>query len=201
MEKELNTNVQPRKLSREEKNRLKILHSARELFIEHGVAFVNMHQIAKEAGVGQATLYRRYKEKGEICVDIIHEECASFFEKVEKYLDETTDLTSLDRLYHVMECFVEFLQPRVPWLCSISRASSDHEPLQSPLYQWMRKICRELMEEAVERNELTEFDVNYTVEILLAALFNIDFHIKQEGFSTEQILNGLQRIFITGLKS
>jgi hypothetical protein len=33
---------------------------ARELFIKNGVYNVNMHQIAKTAGVGQASLYRRY---------------------------------------------------------------------------------------------------------------------------------------------
>ncbi len=187
-------------LSKDEIIRRRILESARMLFIEQGVESVNMHQIAKMAEVGQASLYRRYTEKGDICMDIVLEECQPLFDEVKAYLDQSAQIAISDGLYQVIIKFVTFTEAKVPWLCSISRATPGYRPLQSPLYQSMRNTCRELLNEAVERGEVAEVDVFYTVEVLLAALHNIDFHIRDQGFSTEEILLGLHRIFIEGLK-
>ena len=187
-------------LSKDEAIRRRILESARMLFIEQGVESVNMHQIAKMAEVGQASLYRRYTEKGDICMEIVLEECQPLFDEVKAYLDQSTDILILDRLYQVIIKFVTFMEAKLPWLCSLSRATPGYRPLQSPLYQSMRNTCRELLNEAVERGEVADVDVFYTVEVLLAALHNIDFHIRDQGFSTKQILLGLHRIFIEGLK-
>jgi AcrR family transcriptional regulator len=187
-------------LCKDEVIRRRILESARMLFIEQGVESVNMHQIAKMAEVGQASLYRRYTEKGDICMEIVLEECQPLFDEVKTYLDQSTEISLLDRLYQVIIKFVTFVETKAPWLCSVSRATSEYRPLQSPLYKWMRKTCRELLNEAVERGEVADLDVLYTVEVLLTALHNIDFHIRDQGFSTKQILIGLHRIFIEGLK-
>ncbi len=92
------------------------------------------------------------------------------------------------------------METKLPWLCAVSRATPGYRPLQSPSYQWMRNTCRELLNEAVQKGEVADLDVLYTVEALLVALHNIDFHIHDQGFSTNQILLGLHRIFIDGLK-
>ncbi|MDQ0889818.1 AcrR family transcriptional regulator [Paenibacillus sp. V4I9] len=189
------------KIPREEVNRRRILESARALFIEQGVESVNMHQIAKAAGVGQASLYRRYTEKGDICLEIVREECQPLFDEVQAYLNQSQETIPLDRLYQVIVRYVSFLESKVPWLCAVSRASTGHRPLHSPLCQWMRNTCRNLFDEAVVRGEVSEVDIPYTVEALLAALHNIDFHIHDEGLMTKQILQGIRRIFIDGLKA
>lgn len=186
--------------STDEVLRRRILASAKTLFIEQGVENVNMHQIAKLAEVGQASLYRRYTEKSDICMEIVGEECQPLFEEVKVYLDQSADVAPLDRLYQVIVKFVVFLEAKAPWLCAVSRASSGFRPLHSPLYQWMRTTCRDLLNEATHRGEVVDVDVLYTVEALLAALHNLDFHIQDQGFLTKRILQGLHRIFIEGLK-
>jgi AcrR family transcriptional regulator len=53
----------PRPLRRDaERNRERILSAARELFVEHGLA-VGVDEIARRAGVGMGTLYRRFPNK------------------------------------------------------------------------------------------------------------------------------------------
>lgn len=178
----------------------RILNSARTLFIEHGVENVNMHQIAKMAGIGQASLYRRYTEKGDICIDIVRNECQPFFNDVQAYLEHSAELPVLDQLYEVIIRFVTFIEAKASWLCSVSRSTSGYRPLQSPLYQWMRTTCRGLLNKADQQGEIADVDIRYTTEILLAALHNIDFHTKDQEFSTQQVLTGLHRIFIQGLK-
>ena len=48
-----------------EQNRERIVEAARELFAERGID-VTMEEIAREAGVGVATLYRRYPTRAEL---------------------------------------------------------------------------------------------------------------------------------------
>ena len=45
----------------------RILEAARELFTANGLEAVSMYAIAKRAGIGQGSLYRRFSDKGEIC--------------------------------------------------------------------------------------------------------------------------------------
>ncbi|MGZ0041384.1 TetR/AcrR family transcriptional regulator [Paenibacillus ottowii] len=189
------------KIPREGVNRRRILEAARELFIEQGVENVNMHQIAKAAGVGQATLYRRYPLKGDICLEIVSEECQPLFGEVQAYLGQSKDVIPLEQLYQVIVSYVSFLESKVPWLCAVSRASTGHRPLHSPLCQWMRTTCRYLYSEASAKGDISDVDIVYTVEALLATLHNIDFHLKDEELSTKQILKGIRRLYIDGLKA
>jgi AcrR family transcriptional regulator len=48
-----------------ERNRLKIIEAAQTLFAERGID-VTMEEVAREAGVGVATLYRRYPTRAEL---------------------------------------------------------------------------------------------------------------------------------------
>src|SRR5436309_15903750 len=66
-------------------HRQRILEVARRLFAEHGVEAVSMHQIARDAKIGQGTLYRRYAHKDELCMDLLQE-------RQERFVDEITVL-------------------------------------------------------------------------------------------------------------
>ncbi|MEU8637359.1 helix-turn-helix domain-containing protein [Amycolatopsis sp. NPDC048633] len=55
------------------RNRAKILAAADELFTAHGAADVTMEDIARTAGVGRGTLYRRYPDRASIAVALLDE--------------------------------------------------------------------------------------------------------------------------------
>ncbi|MBE8518647.1 TetR/AcrR family transcriptional regulator [Amycolatopsis sp. H6(2020)] len=55
------------------RNRAKILAAAEELFTAHGAAEVTMEDIARAAGVGRGTLYRRYPDRSSIAVALLDE--------------------------------------------------------------------------------------------------------------------------------
>ncbi len=58
-------------------HRRRILEAARALFATQGVDTTSMYEIARSAGVGQGTLYRRYAHKGELCGALLHEACTA----------------------------------------------------------------------------------------------------------------------------
>ncbi|WP_262852430.1 TetR/AcrR family transcriptional regulator [Mumia quercus] len=55
------------------RNRQRILRAAARLYAERGAANVSMNDIAREAGVGRGTLYRRYPDRASIAVALLDE--------------------------------------------------------------------------------------------------------------------------------
>src|SRR5689334_15222587 len=84
-----------------------ILEKAAQLFGEYGVENVSMRQIAREAGVGQGTLYRSYTNKGELCWDLIGESCIQNKDIMERYLLEHSSASLKERLKTVLSYHLE----------------------------------------------------------------------------------------------
>ena len=55
------------------RNRARVLAAAERLFAERGAADVTMEDIARAAGVGRGTLYRRYPDRAAIAVALLDE--------------------------------------------------------------------------------------------------------------------------------
>lgn len=188
------------KVDKSEELRKRILASARTLFLQKGIENVNMHQIAKMAKIGQASLYRRYSDIGQICMEIVSEECQPFLDELQLDLQSSID-SPLEQLYHVIVKFIDFLDLNTPWLSDVNRASTGYRPLQSPLFQEMRKILSHLYHEALHKGEIVEVDVSYTVQAFLSTLQDFDAHKNDNEFDANRILRGLHRIYIEGLKN
>ena len=55
------------------RNRRRILEAARRLFSRHGVHAVSLEQVAREAGVGRATLFRRFEDRSALLQALLDE--------------------------------------------------------------------------------------------------------------------------------
>ena len=194
-------------------HRQRILEVAQRLFAEHGVDAVSMHQIAQAAGIGQGTLYRRYRHKGELCMDLMREHHERFAEEVALLFAEMETAPALERLDGVLLKMVALLEDQVTFLGPIggtmTRDAQCNEPdssrhfsfQQSPWYLWLHKLLAGLLIEAIRREELVWLDVVFTVDTMLAVL-NPPFYRFQRlerGLSQERILQGVRRIYIDGV--
>ncbi len=70
-----------------ERNRLKIIEAAQALFAERGID-VTMEEVAREAGVGVATLYRRYPTRAELVGNAFESKMNQFATGARKALDD-----------------------------------------------------------------------------------------------------------------
>ncbi|PWI12940.1 TetR family transcriptional regulator [Streptomyces sp. Act143] len=64
------------------RNRTRVLNAAARLFAEHGPGGVSMQDIARAAGVGKGTLYRRYPDIASIAVALLDDHERTLQEKL-----------------------------------------------------------------------------------------------------------------------
>ena len=195
-------------------HRRRILEVARHLFAEQGADFVSMHQIAMAAGIGQGTLYRRYANKGELCMDLLREHHEQFVEEIAALFAAKETSPALERLDGVLANAVAFLEEQGAllgpiavtdvrdWQCDESDISRRFSLQHAPFYLWLHELLTELLAEAVERGELAPLDVPYTADAMLATLHPMFYRFQRQerGFSPERILQGLRHIYIDGVK-
>lgn len=187
-------------------NRARILHVARKLFDEHGVAAVNMANIAEAAEVGKGTLYRRYANKGELCYALMDDHLAEFQDEMLAQMQQMTreGIPKLQQLSVFLEALVFFTEAHVPLLCEVAqiRLQAGEQNLQLPHF-WQYMTIHGLLQAADAGGEFrTGVDMALLPDVLLSPL-SADFYrfLRQvKGHSPEQIASGLQNI-VEGLGS
>ncbi len=202
-------------------HRQRILEVARQLFAAHGVAAISMHQIARAAGVGQGTLYRRYANKGELCKDLARDEHERFAAELMAWVNATaTTLSALERLDGVLARMLTFVVEGMTLHQEIAAAewrelvacedgaavldASCAPPGQDPWLQWLLDLLARLLNEAVAEGALAPLDVTLTAHLILGALnpMFLGYLYAQHNEHADihaHLLAGLRRIFITGI--
>lgn len=185
-------------------SRRRILDAARVLFAERGVEPVSMHEVGREAGVGQGTLYRRYEHKGALCGALLHESAGRFSEEVRVRL-ENEDEPALERLMYFLDRLAGFNEENAPLLGAIRDAAGGgrrRERYRNPFYRWLRETVMVLLERAVERKEIPALDIQYATDAVLAPL-NIDLYLFQRReleMDPGRITASMRRLLLDGLR-
>ncbi|UOQ45912.1 TetR/AcrR family transcriptional regulator [Halobacillus salinarum] len=177
-------------------NRQRILEAADKLFEQNGVEKVSMNQIAVEAGIGAGTLYRRYRNKGELCLALIKDNAVMCFEEIDAYLEENETAPASERLKGMLRIFIHFRESKAQLLKGVE----DGEPAKrssskrSPLYDELHHTLVGLFDEMKEVHSNTVFKA----DILLAALKSEEYLFQREvrGYSPEEILEQIYSLFI-----
>lgn len=181
-------------------NRQRILNAAIKLFEQNGVEQVSMNQIAIEAQVGPGTLYRRYKNKGELCLDLIKDNVDLFFDDIEIYLKENCSAPPSKRLKGILGLFIRFREKKAQLLTGVEDSSSTNplrSRMQGPLFNELHHLLVELFDE-MNATKQTHFNSVFRADMLLTALSR-DFYSFQRdvrGYSPEMILEQLGALFI-----
>lgn len=197
------TSIRPERRDAAE-NRQRILNAAMKLFELNGVEQVSMNQIANEAQVGPGTLYRRYKSKSELCLDLIKDNVDLLFTDIETYLEENSSAPPSQRLGGILSRFIRFREKKAQLLIGVEDSSSSH-PLRSiimsPLFNELHQILVVMFDE-IKAVEQSYFNSVFRADILLTALTRDFYSLQREvrGYSPEMILDELSALFISPLK-
>src|SRR4028119_1773881 len=155
------------------RNRRDVLKAARALFDERGVTCVTMEEIARAAGVGKGTLYRRFPNKGLLCEALLDEPTREFQRWTMELVGET-GVGPLRKLDRFLDGLVGFTEENLDLLYG------GEEPLwgetrlarfRSPAYDWRRWTVLGLLRAAAREVELDDgLDLEYPATALLAPL-------------------------------
>lgn len=190
-------------------NRERILETAESLFAAHGVSHVNMADIAKAAGVGKGTLYRRFANKGELCLALLDTQMRDFQDGILARMQQLSadGVPKLEQLDQFIDALVYFTEMHSPLLCEVQREGmlmtqdlSANARLQLPHF-WQHLTITGLLKTAVSAGELSpNIDIDYIADALLSPLKADLFYFQRtvRGFSLERISAGL-RLIVAGL--
>jgi AcrR family transcriptional regulator len=180
-----------------------ILQTAQALFNEHGVRPVSMHQIAKTAGIGQATLYRRYAHKGDLCSDMLKDYGHELMKQVTSYLQENYQANAAEKLDGIVNIWIDAIEEKSDLIiameakmtCDDNRGNFFH----SPMYGFFRNKMSELLAEIIvsPMDQQASADPDLAAHAIICSMSPAGyFHLKQEkGYTTEQMKHGFRKMY------
>ncbi|WP_438492861.1 TetR/AcrR family transcriptional regulator [Paenibacillus sp. IHBB 3054] len=182
-------------------NRQRILDAAFKLFEQQGVEPVSMNQIAAEAQIGAGTLYRRYRNKSELCLDLIQDSKDLLFEDIGVYLEENASRQPAERLRGLLALFIRFKEKNAQMLAGIENSASSseaHSRTTSPLYIELHELLVRLFDEMAAESGNSKPDSVFRTDMLMTALSSNSYLFQREvrGNSPELILEQLCQTFI-----
>lgn len=178
-------------------NRQRVLGTARALFAERGVDAVTMQDIARTAGLGQGTLYRRFPNKAAVCGALLSDNIGEFHDAAVARL-ERDEGTALEQLRWFVDTLLGFVEKNHPLVRAMLDGGSGfaQDRYRHPWMVWQRKVVELLLARAVARGEIGPVDVAATAHLVLGACdppFYLH-HIHQCGHSRERVVDALLRL-------
>ncbi|MFB6960443.1 TetR/AcrR family transcriptional regulator [Streptomyces sp. NPDC056309] len=124
------------------RNRERIVTAAREMFVEHGPE-VPLDEIARRAGVGNATLYRNFPDRDALVREVVCSVMDRTARAAERALAETGDaFDALERFVHTSA------DERISALCPMVSSTFDRN---HPDMEAARTRVEHLVEEVMDR--------------------------------------------------
>ncbi|NTU80204.1 MAG: TetR/AcrR family transcriptional regulator [Chloroflexales bacterium] len=188
-------------------NRQHILAAARTLFAEHGVDQTSMNEIARAAGVGPGTLYRRYAHKGQLCEALLLDDIQAFCARVERTLVEAAaDARALELVGWLIDELLVMIEGHLPLLAAMQEVAVGArrgEYFAFPFHRWLNAQLVGLLSRAVAAGEVAPLHVVLTADAIQAAAAPplIAFQLEQRGLSRAQIGAALRQLFVDGLRA
>ena len=175
-------------------NRERLLATARSLFARQGVVNVTMAEIAQAAEVGKGTLYRRFANKGELCLSLLDETLRSHEEEMLALLHRLAGENTpyLARLTHFLRHVAAFTDIHMALLFEVQQAGITPAlaEIDPPYFIFQQMTVGGLLRGARAAGEIDSLlDVEMLVDLLLAPLTPPYFRYLRErrGYSVERI--------------
>jgi AcrR family transcriptional regulator len=152
---------------RSERAHQAILQATTELLLEQGFAEMSVEGVAARAGVGKATIYRRWPSKA----DLVAEAIASLSHKALDPVDTGSvrgDLMALaEQTFHTQEAG-DVTQIMIKLMGERARHPELQDAFMRRVVQPRRRVIAEVLEHGIARGELRpDIDVDVLIDLLM----------------------------------
>ncbi|MFZ4827357.1 MAG: TetR/AcrR family transcriptional regulator [Phototrophicaceae bacterium] len=167
------------------RNRELLIQVAGALFHERGADAVSMSEIAETAQVGKGTLYRHFKNKGEVCDALLDHDMRQLQMRVLTHLQQEPQPRLA--LYWFVEQVLDFVL-RNTSLLHVQIVEGSMTMLNHSAHLWWRQTILGLMGRLGTHAQSSYFaDAVY----ILLDVRTLQFQMSVLGYSRQQILEGL----------
>jgi AcrR family transcriptional regulator len=151
--------------------RRRILDAAHAIVAADGYAGAEMEPVARRAGVATGTLYRHFRSKGELLAEVFRQ-AAGHEQELIAAIVENRDLGVLDRLAEAVEVFARraLAAPTLAYALMAEPVDPAVETARLESKRGYRDVFAALLEEGVERREISPLDAPVVASALVGAL-------------------------------
>ena len=135
-----------------------------------------MEELARAAGVGKGTLYRRFVDRSSLCMALLDESERALQERVLGGFDLPRGTRASARLMVLLGELFDFVIENAALLAEAEAFKRAEERFETPPYAWRRRVLFKTIERARADGDAAPCDLALTVDLLLG------------GMSAEQLL-------------
>jgi len=216
------TNVrEERKRRLFEQNKMFILKAAEIVFAQNGYSMATVDDIAKEAHFSKATLYRYYKSKREIFLEIIHNTIVEARKNIREIQQE--EMTAEEKLRELTRYILTYFYKKknITWIVYLEKfefkriknlkpEEKDSLPFKHPPIPGLMKnemeeisniIC-EIINEGVEKGEFRKVNIRDASFIFGALIrgFFLKGPVQNVEYSIDESVDLMNNYFLYGIK-
>ncbi len=153
------------------RNRAKILEAARALLKTRPIQQICMDEVAKTAGVGKGTVYRRFEDRASLCRALLHEDAIELQNEVLAGFGIPHDAPNLIHLAHLIDALFDFAADNASLLSeALAFERGGTKRYDHPAHVWQRDAIARYLERAVRAGEIPSLDAVVAAEMILASL-------------------------------
>ncbi|MBU8933534.1 MAG: TetR/AcrR family transcriptional regulator [candidate division Zixibacteria bacterium] len=181
-----------------------ILQAAQQLFSRFGLKKVTISDIASEAHVSKGTIYKLYRNKGEVFDDVVKTEADMLLQAIQEAVDgEDTVLGKFKaHLLTKMEKFRDLIN----FYQVTQETSQDYWPFVAETREWFlaqeRKIVEDVLRQGNESGELDVKDPALVSHMMVVSLKAQEYSwaTKGMGVSLEDYVEMMMDVMINGIR-
>lgn len=181
-----------------------ILMASQILFAQYGLKKVTTDEIAREASVSKATIYKHYRNKSAIFEEVVKNEAEALIKAIDEAVSAEPTVFGKLRIHLItrlgkIQQFINFFRITQDTL-------TDFWPYIVQVRRWFleaeKDIVRRILELGVETNVLQVKDISLSSHILVVGLTSVEYHwgLEEYNISLESYVDTMLDLMIDGIK-
>lgn len=153
------------------RNRKRILTAARRLLGRRPIHEICMDEVAKAAGVGKGTLYRRFADRSSLCLALLDDSEKDLQERVLAGFDLPADAPALTQLFVLLEALLTFTMENAALLSEAAAFERGQVArFEIPVHVWRRRELMRRISAAERAGSLPPLDAAMAADLILAGM-------------------------------
>ncbi|MFH1687087.1 MAG: TetR/AcrR family transcriptional regulator [bacterium] len=181
-----------------------ILQAAQVLFAQFGLKKVTTDDIAREAHVSKATIYKHFKNKSEIFDEVVQEEATQLLGAINAAVDHAD--TAVDKMRAHLLTRLKLVSDFVNFYRVTQDTWADYWPyivrVRKHFLAEEQKILAGVLRDGVAKGELDVAQPSRAAQVLVLALASVEYQwsLVDSRLKLEQMVDTMLQMMINGIR-